>query len=579
MKWFTLLFFVFIIVGFAQSPNWTSVKETNINVSSANSVDIFTNRDGSHIIVQEGNYLKYYKMNINGVAGSAINLESNVSVVSPSITGNDTKIYVVYRKSNESYIRTKYSTNSGVSWYYLTTYPPYSNATSIESDYSNTGLHVTYQVSNVVYYSRYNGTSWSTPVIVSTGESGINPRITARYNGQYKDSVYFIWQKYGTNEFNHRRYEVTSNTWGNKLPGYTVSVPNLVYSTLAGFRVTGTTIIIYYSYYENGTYSYHFNWAWRDINNNNLLGTGTPTLTDPQKLYSTTTFDNENHTAFYYVMIAGGEGGEQSPLAIWRAKSTDGFPDDIIYEYQDFPQYEPMFINISSAGNEVHVIWKDEFGNNNGNNLRYKFDDQAPIMPNNLHVTRSLNNHPYLTWSANPEPDFDHYIVEKAYQGGWTTLTQTTNTYFEDPNETYCTAPPPQVCDGERTVTYHVSAVDKHPYTSLPSEVKTNVTGGYPPDKAVAQISEMPGKYELEQNYPNPFNPSTSITYSLKNPEFVTLKIFDMLGREVAELVNENKPEGKYTVEFNSGDLPSGIYIYKLDAGKFSDMKKMLLIK
>ena len=107
MKWFTLLFFTFITVGFAQSPNWTSVKETNINVSSANSVDIFTNRDGNHIIVQESNYLKYYKMNINGVAGSAINLE-DTSVISPSITGNDTKIYVVYRKSNESYIRTKY---------------------------------------------------------------------------------------------------------------------------------------------------------------------------------------------------------------------------------------------------------------------------------------------------------------------------------------------------------------------------------------------------------------------------------------------------------------------------------------
>ncbi len=74
-------------------------------------------------------------------------------------------------------------------------------------------------------------------------------------------------------------------------------------------------------------------------------------------------------------------------------------------------------------------------------------------------------------------------------------------------------------------------------------------------------------------------NPSTSISYSLKNPEYVTLKIFDMLGREIAELVKENQAEGKYTVEFNSKDLPSDIYIYKLDASKFSDMKKMLLIK
>ena len=282
MKWFTLFFFVFINIAFAQSPNWTSVKETNINVSSANTVDIFTNRDGNHIIVQEGNYLKYYKMNINGVAGSAINLEST-PVVSPSITGNETKIYVVYRKSNESSIRAKYSTNGGVNWYFAPSLN-YSGS-SIEAIYSNDNLHITYQLSNVVYYSRYNGTSWSTPVIVSINESGINPRIFARYTGPNSDYVFFTWQKSGTNEFNHRRYEVTTNTWGDKLPGYTVSVPNLVSSSLAGFRVTGSTIIIYFSYYENGSYNYHFNWVWRDLNYNTLLGTGSPTLTNPTYSY------------------------------------------------------------------------------------------------------------------------------------------------------------------------------------------------------------------------------------------------------------------------------------------------------
>ncbi len=581
-----ILFLVAVLfsgVLLAQTPNWTSVKETNINVSSAlyfGGVDIFTNRDGNHIIVQESSNLKYYKMNLSGQASNPITIESS-AVISPSISGDADNIYIVYGIGSQ--MKVKRSTNGGSSWSTIYALNLATNASWMESVVSNHNLHITYLESSTVKYRfrNYQSGNFTSEKIVSTGETGTYPKIAARYGGSGKDSIYFMWQKSGTNTNNWRTYEVTNNSWSSVLSGYTVSEPNLISSNLAGIRVEGPNLIAYHSFYENGTYSQRLGWAWIRISDNTLLGyLPNPCVNFVQLVYSTTTFDNISHSAYYYEQIANGEGGPQTgELAIRRSNSLTGYPDDIIYEYQDFPQYEPMFINISSAGNEVHVIWKDEFGNNNGNNLRYKFDDQAPIMPNNLQVTRSLNNHPYLTWSANPEPDFDHYIVEKAYQGGWTTLSQTTNTYFEDPNETYCTAPPPQVCDGERTVTYHVSAVDKHPYTSLPSEVKTNVTGGYPPDKAAAQISEMPGKYELGQNYPNPFNPSTSITYSLKNPEFVTLKIFDMLGREVAELVNENKPEGRYTVAFNSGDLPSGIYIYKLDAGKFSDMKKMLLIK
>ena len=577
MKWFTLIFFAFITIGFAQSPNWTSVKETNINVSSANTVDIFTNRDGNHIIVQDGNYLKYYRMNLNGVAGSAVNLESNVSVISPSITGNDTKIYVVYRKNNESYIRTKYSTNGGVNWYYLTANPTNSNATSIESEYSNTNLHVTYQVSNVIYYTRYNGTSWSAPVIVSIGESGVNPRITARYSGINNDYVFFTWQKSGTNEFNHRRYEVTTNTWGDKLPGYTVSVPNLVSSNLAGLRVTESTIIIYFSYYENGSYNYHFNWVWRDLNYNTLLGTGSPTLTEPHTVYSTTTFDNISHSAYYYVMIAGGEGGEQSPLAIWRSKSLNGYPDDIIYEYQDFLQYEPMFTNLSSAGNEVHVIWKDEFGNNNGNNLRYRWDNQNPIAPQNLTLINN-SGHPRLQWPKNPEPDIYEYMIYRDLSNGlgFQYLASTSNTLYDDPT---VTINPPGGPAGHG-VYYKITASDITDYESDYSNIVSCNVPGNDPYKSVSGNSFTDDiDYKLIQNYPNPFNPSTLISYQLKEKGFVSLKVYDMLGREVASLVNENQESGNYSVTFNAAGLPSGVYIYSLRVNDFVQNNKMTLMK
>ena len=96
----------------------------------------------------------------------------------------------------------------------------------------------------------------------------------------------------------------------------------------------------------------------------------------------------------------------------------------------------------------------------------------------------------------------------------------------------------------------------------------------------------LPEQFSLEQNYPNPFNPSTKIRYSVPISEFVTLKVYDVLGNEVATLVNEEKPAGSYDVEFNSHsglsgirELSSGIYFYTLQAGRYTQTKKLILMK
>jgi len=89
----------------------------------------------------------------------------------------------------------------------------------------------------------------------------------------------------------------------------------------------------------------------------------------------------------------------------------------------------------------------------------------------------------------------------------------------------------------------------------------------------------IPAKYYLSDNYPNPFNPTTSIKYSLPEQQFVSLKIFDILGKEVASLVNENKSAGNYEVNFDASNLSSGVYFYQFRAGNFTETKKMLLMK
>ena len=90
---------------------------------------------------------------------------------------------------------------------------------------------------------------------------------------------------------------------------------------------------------------------------------------------------------------------------------------------------------------------------------------------------------------------------------------------------------------------------------------------------------EVPAAFSLRQNYPNPFNPSTSITYALPKESHVDLKVFDVLGRKVAALVNESKGAGEYTVQWDARNVPGGVYFYRLVAGRFSDTKRLVLIK
>ena len=87
------------------------------------------------------------------------------------------------------------------------------------------------------------------------------------------------------------------------------------------------------------------------------------------------------------------------------------------------------------------------------------------------------------------------------------------------------------------------------------------------------------GSYSLSQNYPNPFNPTTTIKYSIPKLSFVTIKIYDVLGSEVATLVNEEKPVGNYELTWNAAKLSSGVYFYQLKAGNYVETKKMILMR
>ena len=107
--------------------------------------------------------------------------------------------------------------------------------------------------------------------------------------------------------------------------------------------------------------------------------------------------------------------------------------------------------------------------------------------------------------------------------------------------------------------------IDKYTYSYIVTEIEN--------------VEESVLSYGISNNFPNPFNPSTRIKYFIPTQSFVTIKVFDALGNEIATLVNEEKQTGSYNVEFDASGFTSGIYFYRIQAGNFAETKNMILLK
>jgi hypothetical protein len=122
-------------------------------------------------------------------------------------------------------------------------------------------------------------------------------------------------------------------------------------------------------------------------------------------------------------------------------------------------------------------------------------------------------------------------------------------------------------------LSWHDATVPASSYTKILTQYALDIVGG------VATLPGVAGEYKLSQNYPNPFNPSTKIDFSIPSAGLAQLKVFNVLGQEVATLVNENMTVGNHSVTFDASRLASGVYLYKLVAGSFVSTKKMVLLK
>ena len=198
-------------------------------------------------------------------------------------------------------------------------------------------------------------------------------------------------------------------------------------------------------------------------------------------------------------------------------------------------------------------------------------DVSLPVQLSSFSAIRASND-VQLSWSTISEVNNFGFYVERKLDG--------TSSFVEVPNSFVAghatTLEPQAYTFTDNTVTpgvwyYRLRQVDLDGSIGYSEPVKVEFT--------TSVGTETPATYGLSQNYPNPFNPSTDIQFSLAKAGTVTLKVYDMLGREVATLVNGERAAGVQHVMFNAINLPSGAYFYALKAGSFTSMKSMMLVK
>lgn len=206
-------------------------------------------------------------------------------------------------------------------------------------------------------------------------------------------------------------------------------------------------------------------------------------------------------------------------------------------------------------------------------------DHYAPFIPQNFSAVFT-GQHPVISWTGDTQADLASYTIAKMVVGetGWADVATASSSATQWTDETV--TKPASKFDPTYTIKYKIKAAD----------INNNISA-YSPEQAVTGTTNYLWKtsngtnnegiisYKLFSNYPNPFNPSTQIEFQIPKDGFVNLTVYNSLGQKVTELVKNTLGKGKYTVEFNAANLPSGIYIYKIQSGNFSDVKKMILTK
>jgi hypothetical protein len=236
-----------------------------------------------------------------------------------------------------------------------------------------------------------------------------------------------------------------------------------------------------------------------------------------------------------------------------------------------------FFPSCCVSGSTVHLVWCDYRDGNY--EIYYKCSIDEGInwdLDRRLTFDSSYSYYPYvavsgsnahIVWCDNRDGNYELYYKRSTDEGlNWGSDTRLTNAS----GISYC----PAVCVYGQVV--HVLWSDDRD-GNFEIYYKQNPTGN--PIGIVQINTYIPKEYKLMQNYPNPFNPTTKINYQLPITNYVKLSIYDILGREITVLVNEKQSPGMYEVDWDASNYASGVYFYTMQAGDYSETKKMLIVK
>ncbi|MBI3006419.1 MAG: T9SS type A sorting domain-containing protein [Ignavibacteriales bacterium] len=197
----------------------------------------------------------------------------------------------------------------------------------------------------------------------------------------------------------------------------------------------------------------------------------------------------------------------------------------------------------------------------------YSMDNLAPGTPGGVGGSANGNNF-VVTWNQSEDEDFRYFAVYRSTTSDFGV--EGMNPYAMTTDRTYTDA---GVIGTGTTYYYKITAYD---FSGNQSPASAQISSG---TTGVEDTFGPPQEFSLKQNYPNPFNPSTTIAYDLAEESFVTLKVYNTLGQEVAVLVQKQQNPGRYVVDFDGKNLPTGLYIYRITAGNHTENRKMNLVK
>ncbi len=557
-----IFIFALIFPFFLFSQTWKATIDLDVEVSTSHRLDLYTNKDGNHVLTFNGNTLVYRLFSYNGnlIRSNTIATGLNEDARFAKISGYGGYIYISYKNGNKIY--TKRSNNAGQTWSNMQNITmSYSQSNGIDLWSDGNGLHLTYSEYNNqldrydTYYRRlpHKQNYWidSKKVTDNADDQGGFPSVTTSSN-----RVHVAYTQ-GTSSLPSYNRGITetrdkyNSTWQNPIQGFDDAMCSKVIATSSKLH------LFYYDFVQGwGQWYASLYYKNKDFGASTWPSTGTQIYyysdPDDHMIDAAVTendilhilYDNDNNDLVYRNW---NNGVWSSPVSLSHA--------DAWYSQQ-----------IAANGNDIYVIWNDS----DDETIYLKQCDYPPIAPRNVSISPNENDHPLLQWDANPEADLRRYRVYRLNHDPDNFIVYGTSFVDEDV----------EVSQSGTDIEYCVKAEDW--YGNLSDASDQVGIHGYLGKRMVQNPSDnqtTPKEYKLYQNYPNPFNPITKIRLDLPKESFVSLVVLNINGQFVKRIFKGFLDAGKYQFPFDGSSLPSGIYIYRLKAKNYVSIKKMILTK